>query len=936
MAEWSAVLREERMTLAWWKMALNALLLPFARRRAIIVAAISFGAVIAVPGAEPGGVTLPGHVPAVVAHLNPEGRLPENQPLRLAIGLPLRDPAGLDDFLAEVYDPASPIFHQFLTPEEFTARFGPTERDYEAVKKFARENGLAIAGTYGNRLLLDVTGPAGNIERAFQLTLLTYQHPTQSRNFFAPDRDPSVPTNLPIADVQGLNNYWRPLPKLHRSSAAAATARGTGSGGDGSYAGMDFRNAYVPGTTLNGAGQMVGLFEADGYYPEDITNYENLLPSRPRVLVQTNLIDEFNGTPTTGPDSGNSEVSLDIEMVIAMATNLSAVVVFEGNPTNYIPNDILNTMAASNMIKNLGCSWGWGGGPSNSTDNIFKQMDAEGQSFADASGDMDAFTPGSNSVNGVDNPSLDNAPGSDPYITQVGAMTLIMNGTGASYASESVWNESYSEGDGSGGGVSSYYAIPNWQMSVSMAANRGSTVSRNVPDVAVVGSNIQVDYGNGESNAFFGTSCSAQLWTGFMALVNQEAASHGESTVGFVNPAIYEIANESLYGSAFHDITVGSNVWDYAEGESSTFQFYAVPGYDLCTGLGTPNGTNLINALVNPDPLVITTNYGFTFSGMIGGPFGITSQTFILTNASASALAWSVVNTSAWLTVSSNGGTLAPGALATVVVSLNSTASNLVAGAYSAGIWFSNLTSQVGHLRSFTFLDDQSIVQNGGFESGDFTDWTLAGDTIVDDEIYNTVVDSNSFTGAAIYIHSGYYGAMLGESGSPATLSQTLPTLSGQPYLLSLWLDNPSNQPTEIFDVNWNTNSSGTHTIYSLTNPPAFVWTNLFFIVTAAGTNTTLQFAEENDQNYFGLDDVSVTPIPRPTITSFGKNASSFILTWPSVAQVAYQVQYNTNLLGTNWVTWLTLTAVTNTLTTTNTNAISASPIRFYRVAEPQ
>jgi hypothetical protein len=294
------------------------------------------------------------------------------------------------------------------------------------------------------------------------------------------------------------------------------------------------------------------------------------------------------------------------------------------------------------------------------------------------------------------------------------------------------------------------------------------------------------------------------------------------------------------------------------------------------------------------------------------------------------------VNTSAWLTVSSNDGTLAPGALATVVVSLNSTASNLVAGAYSAGIWFSNLTSQVGHLRSFTFLDDQSIVQNGGFESGDFTDWTLAGDTIVDDEIYNTVVDSNSFTGAAIYIHSGYYGAMLGESGSPATLSQTLPTLSGQPYLLSLWLDNPSNQPTEIFDVNWNTNSNGTHTIYSLTNPPAFVWTNLFFIVTAAGTNTTLQFAEENDRNYFGLDDVSVTPIPRPTITSFGKNAGSFILTWPSVAQVPYQVQYNTNLLGTNWLTWLTLTAATNTLTTTDSNAISASPIRFYRVAEPQ
>ncbi len=903
------------------------------KKIATILATISFGAVMAVSGAETGRVTLAGHVPAGIAHLTPQGRLPGNQSLRLAIGLPLRNSAGLDEFLAQVYEPGSPVFRQYLTPEEFAAHFGPSEQDYEAVKNFALENGLTIAATYDNRLLLDVTGPASNVEKAFHLTLLTYQHPTEARNFFAPDRDPSVPTNLPIADVQGLNNYWRPHPRLHLSSATGPVTR-TGSGADGSYAGADFRNAYVPGSPLAGTGQTVGLFEADGYYPIDITNYENLLPGRPRVLVQTNLIDGYNGTPTTGSGSGNPEVSLDIEMAIAMATNLSKVVVFEGNPNNYIPNDILNRMAASNMIKNLSCSWGWPGGPSNTTDNIFKQMDAEGQSFAEASGDLDAFTPGSNSVNGVDNPLLDNAPGSDPYITEVGGTTLTMNGTGASYASERVWNESYTEGEGSGGGVSSYYAIPNWQMSVSMAANRGSTVSRNIPDLAMIGDSVLVDYGNGQSNIFVGTSCAAPLWAGFLALANQEAASQGQSAIGFVNPAIYEIANESLYGSAFHDVTGGSNVWDYSAGESSTFQFYAVTGYDLCTGLGTPNGTNLINALVNPDPLVISTNYGYTFSGIIGGLFGVTSQTFLLTNVGASPLTWSVINTSAWITVSSGGGTLAPGGQATVVVSLNSSASNLLAGVYSAGIWFSNVTSQVGHLRSFTFLDDQSIVQNGGFESGDFTSWTVVGASGADGVIDNTVVEANSASGAANYIHSGYYGAVLGEPGSLGTLSQTLPTVPGQPYLLSLWLYNPFSTTPEIFDVNWNTNSS-THTIYSLSNPPAFAWTNLLFVVTATGTNTTLQIADENNSSYFGLDDISVTPIPRPTITGFGKIAGSFGLTWPTVAQVHYQVQYNTNLLRTNWVTWLSVTALTNAVTATNTNAINASPVRFYRVAGP-
>ena len=894
---------------------------------AVLLSAISFVATIAVSGAEPGRVTLSGHVPAAVAQLKPLGQLPQNQPLRLAIGLPLRNPAGLDDFLAQVYQPGSPVFHHYLTPEEFTARFGPTEQDYEAVKNFARQNGLTIAGTSGNRLLLDVTGPASNVERAFHLNLLTYQHPTEPRNFFAPDRDPSVPTNLPVADVQGLDNYSRPHPWLRRLSAASALpAANTGSGSGGSFAGMDFRNAYVPGTTLNGAGQIVGLFEADGYYPSDIVNYENLLPGQPNILIQTNLIDDFDGTPT-GPDDENAEVSLDIEMAIAMATNLSSVVVFEGNPYNYLPNDILNAMAASNMIQNLSCSWGWTGGPSNTTDNIFKQMDAQGQSFVHSSGDLDAYTPGSNSVNGVDNPSFPFAPASSPYITQVGGTTLTMNGSGASYASESVWNSDSINGTGSGGGVSSYYAIPGWQMSVGMTANGGSMVSRNIPDVAMIGDNVQVDYGDGQVAPFIGTSIAAPLWAGFLALVNQQAASQGQPPVGFVNPAIYEIANETLYSSAFHDVTVGSNAWDYSVGQSSSFQFYAVTGYDLCTGLGSPNGTNLINALLNPDPLVITTNYGFTFVGMIGGSFAPVSQTFCLTNTSASPLNWSVINPSAWLTVSSAGGLLAPGGSAAVMVSLNSVASNLLAGTYSAGIWFSNETTQVGHLRSFTFLDDQSIVQNGGFESGDFTGWTLDGDAS-----WNFVLDSNSIARAPDYIYSGNYGVALGEYGSTAALSQTLPTVPGQSYLLSLWLDNPFSVATEIFDVNWNTDSS-TCALYDVTNPPVFGWTNLVFILTASDTNSTLQFVAENDDYYFGLADVSITPIPLPTITSFSASAGSSILTWPSVAQVPYQVQYNTNLLETNWVNGITLTAVTNSLTVTNA---SDSPIMFYRIAGPQ
>ena len=154
-------------------------------------------------------------------------------------------------------------------------------------------------------------------------------------------------------------------------------------------------------------------------------------------------------------------------------------------------------LADSNTVKNLSCSWGWSGGPSTTTDNIFKNMAAVGQSFFNASGDSDAFTTGASSVNGVDNTSLYNAPSSSPYITQVGGTTLTMNGKGASYASETVWNWGYDSNAGgyvgSSGGISSHYSIPSWQTNVSnMAGSGGSTSFRNIPDVALTANNVYV------------------------------------------------------------------------------------------------------------------------------------------------------------------------------------------------------------------------------------------------------------------------------------------------------------------------------------------------------------------------------------------------------------------------------------------------------------
>ena len=859
-----------------------------------LIAFVFLGTTPAVFAAGAAMKVLYGHVPKTVALSNYKGAQPATNRLNLAIGLPLRDAAGLDEFLADLYDPASPNYRQYLTPGQFTERFGPTGQDYQAVIDFARQNGLTITARHGNRLLLDVRGSVAQVESAFHVHLNVYRHPTEARDFYAPDADPSVEDSLPIADVSGLSNFGRPHPQNLLKKPSVVPETGTGSGSGGTYLGYDFRNAYLPDVTLTGSGQMLGLLEFDGYYASDIAGYESTA-GLPDVPLQTVLLDGFNGVPTTGANSGNGEVSLDIEMAASMAPGLAKIVVFEAGPSG-LQNDILNAMVASNQVSQLSCSWGWGGGPTNTTDTIFKEMAAQGQSFFSAAGDSDAFTTGATSANGVDNPSLNNAPASCPYITVVGGTTLTTTGPGGSWSSETVWNWGLDKGSyvGTSGGISSYYSIPTWQTNVSMASNGGSTTKRNVPDVALTADNVYTRYGNGSSSTSGGTSCAAPLWAGLAALMNQQSVAAGRSVIGFINPAVYAIGKSASYSVSFHDITTGNNV-----SSDSPSAFYAVSGYDLCTGWGTPAGQTLINAIAGaPDPLGLSTATGFTSSGTVGGPFSTTNTVFQLTNNSTASLTWSVINTSAWLQVSTTGGTLASGGTASLSASLNSTAETLAAGTYTTSLKFTNWESHVAQTAPFTLRVVSSLVQNGGFETGDFTDWTLVGNTTTQGfrgaTIYNAVESSNSYP---LVVHSGTYGAFLGDN-QLAFLSQTLTTVPGENYLLSFWLDNRTSAAGQRFQVSWNGGL-----LYNVTNPPAFTWTNLQFIANAASPSTVLQFGVENDPNYFGLDDISVTRIPAVTFNAVTPTAGTLKLNWATAA-------------GTN-------------LTTTDTRT---SPQRFYRL----
>jgi hypothetical protein len=749
---------------------------------------------------------LHGHIPAAARLLPSVSGVPDASRLNLAIALPLRNREALTNLLQQIYDPASPNYHHYLTPAEFAERFGPTEKDYQKVIAFANVNGLQVTATHPNRTLLDVSGPVANVQRALHVTMRVYRHPTENRTFFAPNAEPSLDLDVPVLHISGLDNYSLPRPRLvaTRLVNGQNVSPNAGSGPNGTYRGNDFRAAYVPDSSLNGSGQVVGLLQFDGYTASDITYYENhagLL----NVPLQNVLIDGASGNPSH--NGGEVEVSLDIEMAISMATNLAKVIVYEApNPSPFV--DLLNRMTTDNLAKQLSCSWFIPSGAADpAADQIFQQMATQGQSFFNASGDDDAYT------------GLIDFPGDTPYITQVGGTTLATSGPGGSWVSETVWN--LGNGTGSGGGISTQYPIPSWQTNISMIGNQGSTTKRNTPDVALTANNIYVR-ADGADYSVVGTSCAAPLWAGFAALINQQAAASGVPAIGFINPAVDAIGSGLNYTSNFHDITTGNN-----ERPGSPTKFSAVGGYDLCTGWGTPAGQSLINALANPEALQIKPATGFTSIGRVGGPFTITFQNFSLTNSGTNSLNWSLATTSLWLNASPGSGTLTPGGGATTVTaSLNFAASNLVVGTYSATLWFTNLNDNVRQSRQFnlsvispptitTQPTNQAVLQgapasfnvkvNGGLSL--FYQWQDNGTNLTDSGNISGSTTTNLIINNVSPTNVGTYSIIVTNAAGMASSSNALLTITLSAPVIN---SQPTNQTTILGDsVTFNVSAIG-------------------------------------------------------------------------------------------------------------------------------
>ncbi|MFJ4680876.1 protease pro-enzyme activation domain-containing protein [Kitasatospora sp. NPDC088783] len=541
--------------------------------------AVSLGSATAQAAPTPNAnarVALPQTVTPAVARSHKQGDVPADRRISVAVSLKLRNTAELDRFLAAVATPGTAEYGHYLTPAQFTERFGPTASDVEQVRAFLTAQGLKVDSVSDNRQVVNATGTSAQVAAAFGTHESTYTDPQQSgRTFFANDAAASVPAALAgvVEGVSGLNDHTVRTTRI--AKPGAATPHATPSGfGPSTYDGAYRLNQLG----ADGTGSTVALWEFDGYKSSNLTTYDSQFGlSGP--AVSTVPVDGANYD--SKPGDGQGEVELDSEIVRGVAPKATQLV-YEAPNSDQGEIDMAAKIVSDNRVSVISISWGscepdTTASSMTAVNNSFKQAAAQGISIFSASGD-DGSRDCTRSDSGSSVKAVD-FPASSPYNTGVGGTNLKVSGT--TYGSESAWSTA-------GGGVSTQFAKPSWQTGTNVTGTQ-----RTVPDVS---SNADPNsgfaiYTQGTSSpgwqVYGGTSAAAPLWSGFAALYNQKAKAATKPVLGEANPKIYAVTNSSSYGSAFHDVTSGKNQ-----------DFSTKAGYDQVTGWGTPIADGLTAALL--------------------------------------------------------------------------------------------------------------------------------------------------------------------------------------------------------------------------------------------------------------------------------------------------------------------------------------------------
>lgn len=577
-----------------------------------------------------------GNAPAVPANAHIAGAVPDTTQLHLTVTLQPQDPAGLAAFANAVSTPGSPEYRDYITPAEFAQRFGATPAAVQAVETSLRAHGLDPGPVSANSLSIPVTATAGQVGQAFSTSFSRVALASGTSaivNQQAPSLDSGIASD--VQSVLGLNTLSTAKPLLIHAHTATALAQGqrphvvtggpqpcaaasqtsTSMGGytaDQIAAAYGFSGLYQSGD--EGAGQTVAIVELEPYDPNDIATFERCYTLNGQAVNPLIANIPVDGGAGSGP--GQGEAALDIENVIGLAPQ-ARIAVYEGRNSGSGPYDTMSAIISQHVAQVVTTSWGeceqlegfTGSDQASAENTLFHQAAAEGMSIVAASGDSgseDCF-PSPPTLQ-VDDPA------SQPFVTGVGGTSLNANTTTGARLSEAVWNDGSTVG-ASGGGVSSFWPMPGYQAQAppflhvingnSSGANCAASSGdcREVPDVSADGDPAAgyMIYWNGSGDAGVtqpkgwqavgGTSAAAPVWAALIALANGSSQCAG-TPIGFANPALYFAAG-SAYGSNFNDITMGNNDMTGLNGGL----YPAGSGYDMATGLGSPNATALTQSL---------------------------------------------------------------------------------------------------------------------------------------------------------------------------------------------------------------------------------------------------------------------------------------------------------------------------------------------------
>ena len=459
-----------------------------------------------------------------------------------------------------------------VSREEFAAAHGADSGAIDSVKQFAKENNLTVGEVSAERRTVKLEGTAANMLRAFETKLDRYEH--EGQQYRARTGGIKLPPELAksVEAVLGLDN--RPQAKPHfrvREERAARAMAATAV----SYTPRQVAQLYQFPLDVDGTGETVAILElGGGYKPADLKNYFSSLGIKEPTVISVS-VDKGTNKPTN-PNSADGEVLLDIEVVGAVAPGARIAVYFAPNTSQGF-QDALTTAIHDAANKPSVISISWGGPESTWTPQSMAAFDSAAQDAAALGVTICAASGDNGSSDGVnDGANHVDFPASSPHILACGG-TNLQSANGA-ITSETVWNDG-AQGGAGGGGFSNQFPLPAWQASANIKPPSGG--GRGVPDVSgdadpQTGYNVLVD---GKSFVIGGTSAVAPLWSGLIALLNQKLGK----PLGFLQPVLYGLPQTA---GAFHDISAGSNG-----------AFSAGPGWDAATGLGSPSGQKLLQAL---------------------------------------------------------------------------------------------------------------------------------------------------------------------------------------------------------------------------------------------------------------------------------------------------------------------------------------------------